>query len=148
MLKKISILHNIVIVRAFFFASNFKQRSLKEKYINFEMWQTSLQIITVFVDNSSCECNSAHINDEVFNVDLFRSEFIFDKFGFISRRKTSIDTLLRIVEVADYINAILMLDLTMMLIMKDMRVNKKIARNIFYQNTKLGELLNEKTTMT
>ena len=88
------------------------------------------------------------MDDGVFNVDSFRSEFILDEFRPIFRRKTSIDALLRTVGVADYLNAILVPELTVMLIMEYMRVDKKMARNIFYQSAKLGELLNEETAMT
>ena len=81
----------------------------------------------------------------MFNVDFFRSEFILDEFGSTFRRKADIDPLFRRVGVADYVNAILVPELTVMLIMEDMRVGEKEARTIFYEGARLGELLNEET---
>lgn len=102
----------------------------------------------ILVDNNSCECTSARIHDEKPNVNPLRSKFIFDEFAFSFRQKTNIDPFLRIVGIANYVNAILMLELAMMLIMENMRINEKMTRNIFYQSAKLGELFNEKTSVT
>ena len=82
------------------------------------------------------------------NVDSIRSEFILDEFGSFLSRKAGIDPFLRTVGVADYVNAILVPELAVMLIMEDMRVDEKVARNIFYQSARLGELLNEETSVT
>lgn len=71
--------------------------------------------------------------------------FIFEEFGPIFRRKANIDPFLRTVGVADYVNAILIFELTVMLIMKDMRVNEKTARDIFYRSATFEELLNADT---
>lgn len=48
----------------FFLATNFKQKSSNKNQINFEMWQTQSQIITIFVNNNLCECISACISEQ------------------------------------------------------------------------------------
>lgn len=79
------------------------------------------------MDNSSCECISICIDDGPFDVDSIKSEFILEEFGPTFRRKANIDPFLRTVRVADYVNAILVPELAVMLIMENMRVNEKTA---------------------
>ena len=98
------------------------------------------------MDNNSCECISKCINDGLSYTDPFRSEFILDEFGPSFRRKTDIDPFLRTVGVAGYVSAILVPELAVMLIMEDMRIDEKMAQDMFYKSAKVGELLNEETT--
>lgn len=49
--------------------------------------------------------------------------------------------------VPDYVNAVLVPELAVMLIKEDMRVAEEVARDILRKSTRLGELLNEETSL-
>lgn len=100
----------------------------------------------VLVDINLCESTSVYNDDGLFTFDSFRSNFVVEEFGPTFRKKAGIDPFLRIVGVSDYVNAILVPELTVLLIMEDMRVTEKVARDILYRSAELGELLNEETT--
>lgn len=86
-------------------------------------------------------------NDDLFDPDWYRSDFIFDKFAPTLCQKASVDPFVRTVGVPDYVNAILIPELAVMLIMKNMRVNNKMPWDILYKSIKFGELINEKTSV-
>lgn len=101
----------------------------------------------VLVDINLCESTLVSNDDGLSNFDLFRSNFVLEEFGPTFRRKAGIDPFLRVVGVSDYINAILVPELAVLLIMEDMRVDEKMAQDILYRSAELGELLNEETNM-
>lgn len=60
-------------------------------------------------------------------------------------RKAVTDRLLRITGVAEYVLIVLVPELTMILIMKELKVSAKIARDILNASAHLGEMLQEDT---
>lgn len=79
----------------------------------------------VLVDNRLCECIRFIVfkfECSIAAVDLFRSEYILTEFGSDFRRKAIVNSFLRVVEVSDYVNAVLVPELTVLLIMENMRI--------------------------
>ena len=79
--------------------------------------------------------------------DHFRSEYIIVEFESNLRRRAIVDLFLRLVGVSDYVNTVLVPELSVMLIKKDMKVDEEMARDILKQSGRLGDLLSEEVDL-